>query len=121
MSDLPTGFQGFTFSPPPLSLNGQNVAGGLNFSASNAVSQVDQASQAYSFINNLNSQVLGFAGNTFAGVQSFAEPSFSAIINGLTGTAGNAVSGLTAIGQGAVGAENTAAKNLCSGFLGCLF
>ena len=121
MSELPTNFQGFTFNPPPLSLNGQNVAGGLNFSASNAVSQVDQASQAYSFINNLNSQVLGFAGNTFSGVQSFAGPSFSSIINGLTGTAGNAVSGLTSIGQGAVGAEYKAASSMCSGFLGCLF
>lgn len=110
MADLPSGFQGFTFTPPPLTLNGQSVAGGLNFTAQNAIDQVDQASQAYSFIGSLNSSLLGFYSNSISSAYNFAASPFADIIGGLT-----------KIGQGAVGAENTAAGKICTGFLGCLF
>jgi len=110
MSDIPSGSQGFTFTPPALVLNGQPVAGGLNFTATNAVDQVDMASQAYSFISNLNTQAFQFAQNAFSGVFNFAGPQFSSITSGLSTNFGQVANAL-----------NTAASNIGGGFLGNLF
>lgn len=66
-------WQGFVFTPPPLILNGQQVAGGLNFTAAQPVAQVDQASQAYGFINNVLANSFGFTNDAINSAQtSFA-------------------------------------------------
>lgn len=114
MADASTQSEGFTFAPPPLVLNGQGLAGGLNFNATNAVAQVDQASQAYDFINNLNAGAYNFLSGALSSTQQFAAGPFNSII-----------SSLTDIGTGEVKAEQTAANSLkmqgCTGIFGCLF
>lgn len=112
--------QGFSFTPPPLVLNGQTVAGGLNFTAAVPIAQVDQAQQAYNFINTLNSQAYGFVGNAINLATQGASATNSQVI-GLESQFGTGeVAALQTLAQ----AEQTAASKLssggCSG-LGCLF
>lgn len=107
-----TATQGFTFNPAPLSLNGQSIGGGLNFTSSNAVAQVDQASQAYGFISGINNAAYNFVTGANNAVLSFDEPFFQ----GITQSLGN-------IGTTEANAMQTAASKLssgCSGF-SCLF
>lgn len=111
--------QGFSFTPPPLVLNGQSVSGGLNFTAAQPVAQVDQATQAYNFINALNQQAYGFEGNAINIATANASATNSQVI-GLEGTFGaGEVSALNTLAS----AEQTAASKLSSGCsgLGCLF
>jgi hypothetical protein len=114
------GLEGFSFTPPPLVLNGQSVAGGLNFTFATPVAQVDQASQAYNFLNTFTNNAYSFVGNA---------------INQATTQAGtlntNVVGIESSLGQGEVSAlqtlanaEATAASKLNSGgggLFGALF
>src|ERR1700691_1798400 len=105
--------EGSSFNPPPLVVAGQTVGGGLNFTATNAVSQVDQASQAYDFMNNATAQAYSFVGSADQGAQTFALRIFQTIAAGLSSIGGSEAESL----QTAAGSLN----NQCSGFLGCFF
>lgn len=111
--------QGFSFTPPPLVLNGQSVSGGLNFTAAQPVAQVDQAQQAYNFINTLNQQAYGFVGNAI----NLATQGASATNSQVIGLESQFGTGEIAALQTLASAEQTAASKLSSGCsgLGCLF
>jgi hypothetical protein len=72
---------GFSFTPPPLVLNGQSVAGGLNFTASLPVAQVDQASQAYAFTSSLTGDAYGFLSSAINSAMNSAAATFQPIIS----------------------------------------
>lgn len=97
-NSIPTGF---SFSPPPLVLNGQSVAGGLNFTASLPVSQVDQASQAYAFTASATGDAYGFVSSAINAALSSAAATFQPI-----------VTNETTLGQGELSALQTEAQAL---------
>lgn len=104
----PGQFNGFTFSPPPLVLNGQNVAGGLNFTGLFPASQIDQASQAYAFTIANTNNAYGFVGAAINAAQNSAAAIFGQIIPAET-QFGN-VEGQAMLQEAA--AMQTAASNL---------
>ena len=103
--------EGFTFNPGILTLNGQPIGGGLNFTAINAVSQVDQTSQAYDFINNLNNAAYSWLTH---GPMQMAMANANSLFNTLATDAGY-------LGLQEIGVQKKAVSNACSGFFGCLF
>lgn len=103
--------QGFSFTPPPLLLNGAQIAPGLNFTSVSPVAQVDQASEAFNFINSSFLNTFNFVGNAINAAQSNASNVFSGIVPVEQQFGQGEVQALQVQAQ----ALQTAAKNLKSG------
>ena len=111
---------GFSFTPPPLIMNGQTIAGGLNFNFSTPVAQVDQASQAYNFINTINNSAYGFEGNAITQATNAA----SAVNKTVIGSEQTLGAGMLSALQTEANALQTAASKLSTnsgGLFGSLF
>jgi hypothetical protein len=67
---LSTPAGGFSFTAPPLELNGQNVAGNFNFDF--PVAAPASISQAYNFIGSATGAAYSFLGQTDAQTDSYA-------------------------------------------------